>query len=158
MRLRYGIPVWNPFHKGESDCIENVQKFALRMCLKSWNSDYEELLENTHIPTLSSRRTQASMCHLSKIVKKQTHFHNAPIVSQQNPYNTRASNQNTLVAPKAITMYIISILLSKNPGSVEYLKRYHKLYQSEYLTYNCLLYNNVYFNHCRHTLRTSTVC
>ena len=44
--LEYASPVWNPFHKRETDCIKSVQKFALRMCLKSWNSDYEELLEN----------------------------------------------------------------------------------------------------------------
>jgi hypothetical protein len=101
--LEYASPVWNPFHIGEIEKIESVQKFALRMCSKSWNLDYEELLENTRIPTLSSRWTQASMCHLSKIVRKQTHFPNAPIVSRQNPHYTRASRQNTLVVPRANT-------------------------------------------------------
>ena len=68
--LEYASPVWNPFHKGEIDCIESVQNFALRMCLKSWNLDYEELLENAHTLMLRSRRNQTSMCHLSKVVKK----------------------------------------------------------------------------------------
>ena len=46
------------------------------MCLKLWNMDYNELLENAHTPmlTLSSRRSRASLRHLSKIVKKQTYF------------------------------------------------------------------------------------
>ena len=118
--LEYASPVWYPFHKGEIDCIESVQKFALRMCLKSWNLDYEQLLENAHIPTLRSRRNWASMCHLSKIVRKQTHFPNAPIVSWQNPYNTRASNQNIYSCGSKSEHNIISILLlSKNTGSVE---------------------------------------
>ena len=102
--LEYASPVWSPFHKGQIEGIESVQKFALRMCMKSWNSDYENLLINTRIPTLSSRRTRASMCHLSKIVKNQTHFPNAPVVSRQIPYNTRASSHNTLMVPRAKTM------------------------------------------------------
>ena len=101
--MEYASPEWNPFHKKEINRIESVQKFALRMCLKSWKLDYEELLENAHIPTLRSRHNRAGMCHLSKIVRKQTHFPNAPTVSRQNPYNTRALNQNTLVVPKANT-------------------------------------------------------
>ena len=32
-------PVWNPFHKGEIEGIESIQKFTLRMCLKFWNLD-----------------------------------------------------------------------------------------------------------------------
>ena len=87
--LEYASPVWNPFHKGEIESIENVQKFALRMCLKSWTSNYEELLVNAHVPTLSSRRIQASMSHLHKIMNKQTHFPDAPIYPWKNPYNTR---------------------------------------------------------------------
>ena len=101
--LEYASPVWSPFHKREIEDIESVQKYALRMCLKSWNSNYEELLENTHIPTLSSRRTRASMYHLFKIINKQTHFPAAPIASRKIPYNSRTINQNTIMIPKANT-------------------------------------------------------
>ena len=68
--LEYASPVWNPFHKREIEDIESVQKFALRMCLKSWNSNYKELLESAHIPTLSSRRTRAGVHHLFEIINK----------------------------------------------------------------------------------------
>ena len=85
-RLEYASPVWDPFHKGEIEETENVQKFALRMCLKSWDMDYSGLLETAHIPTLSSRRSRASLRHLTKIVKNQTYFPKAPITVQQNPY------------------------------------------------------------------------
>ena len=76
--------IWSPFHKGQIEGIESVQKFALRMCMKSWNLDYENLLINARIPTLSSRCTRASMMYVSFIqnCKNQTHFPNAPIVSR----------------------------------------------------------------------------
>ena len=101
--LEYASPVWDPFHKGEIEELENVQKFALRMCLKSWDMDYSELLEKAHIPTLSSRRSRASLQHLTKIVKNQTYiyFPEAPITVRQNPYFTRTSKVNTLVVPRA---------------------------------------------------------
>ena len=106
----------------------------LRMCLKSWNSNYEELLENTHIPTLSSRRTRASMCYLFKIINKQTHFPDAPIASRKIPYNSRKINQNTIMIPK------LTQLLRTSPP----IFRDHwlcgtfcqKLYRTEYLQTN----------------------
>ena len=72
--LEYASPVWDPFRLGEIEELENVQKFALRMCLKSWSMDYKELLETAQIPSLSSRRSNASLRHLAKIVNKQTYF------------------------------------------------------------------------------------
>ena len=42
--LEYATIAWNPHLKGEIEAIENVQKFSLRVCLKSWDSDYNELL------------------------------------------------------------------------------------------------------------------
>ena len=99
--LEYASPVWDPFRKGEIEELESVQKFALRMCLKSWSMDYKELLEIAQIPSLSSRRSNASLRHLTKIVKKQTYFPEAPITVRQNPYHTRISNENTLVVPRA---------------------------------------------------------
>ena len=47
--LEYAYPVWDPFHKGEIEELENVQKFVLRMRLKSWDMDYNKLLEKAHI-------------------------------------------------------------------------------------------------------------
>ena len=39
--------VWNTSKIGETDslAIEKVQKFALRVCSKQWNSSYDELLQ-----------------------------------------------------------------------------------------------------------------
>ena len=63
--------------------------------------------EHSYQLMLSSKHTRASMCHLSKIVKKKKkHFPNAPIVAWQAPYSTRASSQNTDMVPKANTIHI----------------------------------------------------
>ena len=66
--LEYASVVWNPGVKGETDALENVQKFALRVCTNLWDSSYDELLVKTRLPSLKDRRTRASLCHLFKII------------------------------------------------------------------------------------------
>ena len=43
-KLEYAAPVWDPHQKTNSHKIEEVQKFALKMCTKLWNRDYDSLL------------------------------------------------------------------------------------------------------------------
>ena len=64
--LEYCSPVWDPQSKKLAEDLENVQKFALKMCTKCWDSNYETLLAATQLPTLEKRRTKASLCHLFK--------------------------------------------------------------------------------------------
>ena len=80
--LEYASIVWNPGLKGKVDALENVQKFALRMCTKQWSSSYNELLSSTSLPSLKERRTQASLCHLYKIIHGETEFADAPVQRQ----------------------------------------------------------------------------
>ena len=68
--LEYASPVWNPHHRNEINQIERVQKFAIRMCLKSWNSNYDDLLHETHVVSLNARRTQASIYVISTKLSK----------------------------------------------------------------------------------------
>ena len=63
--LEYASVVWNPYYRGEIAALESVQKFALRVCLKSWDTNYELLAAN--IPSLQHRCIQQSFCHLFKI-------------------------------------------------------------------------------------------
>ena len=63
LHLEYSSTVWNPGLKGDIDALEDVQKFALRMCTKSWNFNYEELLTNANLPSLRTRRVQASLSY-----------------------------------------------------------------------------------------------
>ena len=69
---------WDPFLRKDIDLIEDVQKYGLKVCLKSWSANYSELLERSHLPTLQARRREAKLCHLYKIVNKETFFPDAP--------------------------------------------------------------------------------
>ena len=68
------ICIWNSHLKDEIESLENVQKFALQVCLKSWDSEYNELLRVANLPPLHKRRAQLSLCHLYKIIHNQCYF------------------------------------------------------------------------------------
>ena len=101
--LEYASIVWNPGLKGEVNALENVQKFALRMCTKQWSSSYDELLSSTNLPSLKDRRTQASLCHLFKIMHGETEFADAPLHHWTSNYNTRSSDRSVIYMPQSRT-------------------------------------------------------
>ena len=94
--LEYSSAVWNPHLKGEIEALEKVQKFALRVCTKSWDSDYNALLSRTSLPSLQTRRVQASLCHLYKIIHNLTDFPEAPVSNRVIPYHSRYVNTQSL--------------------------------------------------------------
>ena len=59
--LEYASSVWDPSHRLEIDALENVQKFGLWMCLKSWNESYDGLLKAAKIPSLRTTRAQLKL-------------------------------------------------------------------------------------------------
>ena len=101
--LEYSSAVWNPHLKGEIADIEKVQKFALRVCLKSppWDplTSYNDLFTAAKLPTLQSRRDQSSICHLFKIVNGLIDFPNASIRQCEFHYNSRSANSAALSIP-----------------------------------------------------------
>ena len=101
--LEYASIVWNPSLKGEIDRLEEVQKFALRVCLKSWDTNYEELLASSNLPSLSKRRLLASLCHLFKISRGLTDYDEAPLHAQVHIHNTRASCKQMFSLPQCRT-------------------------------------------------------
>jgi len=54
--LDYAASIWSPHMKKDKTLLENVQKFALRMATRSWDSSYQDLLELVDLPTLEHRR------------------------------------------------------------------------------------------------------
>ena len=94
--LEYSSIVWSPYLKGEVEALEKVQKFALRVCTKSWDSDYQDLLQRTSLTTLQTRRVQASLCHVYKIIHSLTDFPGAPVSYREVPYNYRSVNAHSL--------------------------------------------------------------
>ena len=60
--LEYASSVWSPYRTGEIKALEDVQKFALRICRKTWDQSYQSLLELFQIPTLEDRRIYLDLC------------------------------------------------------------------------------------------------
>ena len=100
-RLEYSSAVWNPYPKGEVEALEKVQKYALKVYLKSWDVSYDDLLCEASLPSLQLRRIQASLCHLFKIVNELTDFPEAlaPVSIRQSNYNSRSTVAKTLSVP-----------------------------------------------------------
>ena len=103
--LEYASIVWNPYQKGDIAKLEDVQKFSLRVCFKSWDKSYDELLLNSRLQSLQKRRVVASLCHLFKIIKGITEFNDPPLQFQGSSYSTRLSTKSglTFTLPKSRT-------------------------------------------------------
>ena len=92
----YAATVWSPHLIKDITAIEKVQKFALRVCLKDWSLDYDELLHTTSLPSLETRRQRARLCFLHNIVHNNIDFPNAPVAP-------RAANKTQQQLPTIVT-------------------------------------------------------
>ena len=50
--LEYASAIWSLFLLGDKTRIDNVQKFALRMCTKGWGGHYNYILSLANMPSL----------------------------------------------------------------------------------------------------------
>ena len=60
--LEYGAQVCHPHLATDTAALEKVQKFALRICSRSWSSSYGDLLELFKLQSLEHRRIYLSLC------------------------------------------------------------------------------------------------
>ena len=66
--LEYASVAWDPHLIKDVKLIEDVQKFALRVCSKTWNSSYDSLLRSCNLSALSDRRKTLKLCLLYNIL------------------------------------------------------------------------------------------
>ena len=66
--LEYASAIWSPYLQKDKILLEKVQKFALRMVTKHWDFNYDALLDVVSIDSLESRREEACLCLLYKII------------------------------------------------------------------------------------------
>ena len=79
-----------PLLAEKHNTLENVQKFALRMCSKRWDQAYSQLLQLFDITKLSERRLYLDLCTMFKIVHGLFHFPSGIF----NTYSGRTPNTN----------------------------------------------------------------
>ena len=81
--------------------LENVQKFALKVCCKRWDLTYAEALEQTALPDLKARRTHLNLCYFYKLINGFFEFPNSPLTTRQLNYPTRSGRTNLYYQPYA---------------------------------------------------------
>ena len=72
--LEYASAIWSPYLQKDKILLEKVQKFALRMVTKHWDFNYDALLDVVSIDSLESRREEACLCLLYKIINNICYF------------------------------------------------------------------------------------
>ena len=51
----YAAQLWDPHVKGDIQMLELVQQFACKVCLKCWDTDYDNMLHCLDLPFLHVR-------------------------------------------------------------------------------------------------------
>ena len=83
--------------KKDITLLEDVQKFALKVCTKSWDQDYNTLLAKSCLPSLQARHHQAKLYNLYKITNELIYFPYAPVFRRDQYYATRSSRDRLFV-------------------------------------------------------------
>ena len=96
--IEYVCTVWDvdPHLIKDRKVLEDVQKFACRVCTKNWHTDNQihTLLDGLHIPTLEARRKAMRLCFLYKLIDNNTQI--LPTSQRNCPYTTRSTHSRQL--------------------------------------------------------------
>ena len=99
----YAAPVWDPHNTSHINSLERVQKFSLRMCLKSWSESYSNLLQISRLPSLKTRRTFLKIYYLYQVINGNFYFPNAPIAFRNIDNRLRSHNNQLICLPRTKT-------------------------------------------------------
>ena len=88
--LEYASQLWDPYLQGDTDRLEAVEKFALKLISRQWDSGYDELLSATNIPRLQERRLHQKLAQVYRIVHGLCYFPQN-IFTQQPSHSSRLS-------------------------------------------------------------------
>ena len=100
--LEHAAQVWNPYLEKDIQCIENVQKFALRICAKDYTVSYVHLLDVFLLPSLKNRRLYLSLCSFYSIVNGLAHFPKCTAILTTHPMcSSRSHSPHMYMIPFA---------------------------------------------------------
>ena len=110
--LEYANQVWDPYLVKDCKLLEDVQKFACKVCLKSWNTTYDEILDTLNIPKLEQRRKVLKLCFMHKLLGT-----NAPVLVPLVPwscvYTTQYTHSKQLSSLSGHTAQYLNSVFSK---------------------------------------------
>jgi len=84
--------------------LEDVQKFACRVCLKRWDLDYDSMLQLLSIPPLTFRHEYLKLTTMYNIIHGHSHFPSGLFAHSNFPYSSNRSLNFT--RPFAYTNYL----------------------------------------------------
>ena len=101
--LEYASQVWDLHLLKDQQTLENIQKFACRVCLKQWDLSYPTMLRTLSIPTLAARRKQLKLCTFFSYVNGLSIAPNANLIHRVTPFQSRHVHDLSFVCPIART-------------------------------------------------------
>ena len=93
--LEYANQVWDPYFIKDLKLLEDVQKFACKVCLKNWNMPYDEMLDTLNMPKLEQRRKGLKLYFMHKLVQTDS-SEIVPLVPRSCCYTTRFTHSKQL--------------------------------------------------------------
>jgi len=102
--LEYACQLWDPSTNKNRHLLEDVQKFACRVCLKRWDLDYDSMLQLLSIPPLTIRCEYLKLTTMYNIIHGHSHFPSGLFAHSNFPYSSNRSLNFT--RPFAHTNYL----------------------------------------------------
>ena len=68
-KLEFGVAAWNPWHEGDINCLEKVQKRLIRSLSNVRGTTYEEKLKDAGLTTLKERRERGNLIEAFKTIQ-----------------------------------------------------------------------------------------
>ena len=131
--------MWDPYLVKDIEALEKVQRFGLRMCLKQWDLNQEQLLQASNVALLSDGRTHAKLSHFYKIVNELADYPDAPLYPKVHHYNARQAHPRQFIQQRTkATQFQRSFF----PDSI---KKWNSL-PAEVLVAPCQFLRNIYSN------------
>ena len=110
--------------------FQNVQKFALRLCVKQWSQDYESLLSICDLPTLATRHKYLGLYTMYRIINGHIFFPPqvfAPRVTPLRPAILPALCLNELIPTFLRASYMLTMEQHATSSSLSRLYIYFQI-------------------------------
>ena len=117
--MEHAVQLWNPWLKKDIECLEKVQKRAVKMIQGVQRSDYENKLEELGLTTLEERRTRGDVIQTFKIIRGIDNVEYSTwfkFISEVNTRNSRSVAEAKLAIPLSkldIRKYFFSVRMTK---------------------------------------------